>query len=236
MTISELTQLLLQMQDEKYRQFHSSLLPGVNNILGVRVPQLRQTAKKMLQKNSWQSYLKKALPLKDTYYEETVIQGLLIAQAPVELPLRLKYIGQYLPKISNWAECDIFCATLKEARKYPEAYSRLISECSVSDKPYLQRFAAVMLLNYFTDDAVIDASISTLLHIKSENYYVRMGVAWAISVLYVKQPQKTLSILQANLLTPDVHNKAIQKICESLRVSAADKKRLRNLKRSGTPE
>lgn len=236
MTISELTQLLLQMQDEKYRQFHSSLLPGVNNILGVRVPQLRQTAKKMLRENSWQSYLKKALPLKDTYYEETVIQGLLIAQAPVKLPLRLKYIGQYLPKISNWAECDIFCAALKEARKYPEAYSRLISGCSVSDKPYLQRFAAVMLLNYFTDDAVIDASISTLLHIKSENYYVRMGVAWAISVLYVKQPQKTLSILQANLLTPDVHNKAIQKICESLRVSAADKKQLRNLKRSGTPE
>ena len=40
----ELRQKLLAMQDIKYQQFHGSLLPGIENIIGVRVPLLRKTA------------------------------------------------------------------------------------------------------------------------------------------------------------------------------------------------
>ena len=37
----------LELADEKYKKFHSSLCPGVNNIIGIRVPILRKFAKEI---------------------------------------------------------------------------------------------------------------------------------------------------------------------------------------------
>jgi len=53
-----------------------------------------------------------------------------------------------------------------------------------------------------------------------------MGIAWALSVCYIKFPQETEALLKKQELTPFVQNKAIQKIRESLRVSAEEKQLL----------
>ena len=37
---------LFLYQDLKYRDFHSKLCPNVDNIIGVRIPELRKMAKK----------------------------------------------------------------------------------------------------------------------------------------------------------------------------------------------
>ena len=55
MTISnEIKQELIQMSDSKYKSFHSNLCPGINNILGIRVPILREYAKKIIKKYSFE--------------------------------------------------------------------------------------------------------------------------------------------------------------------------------------
>ena len=207
----ELHQKLLAMQDIKYQQFHGSLLPGIENIIGVRVPLLRKTATVIATK-SWEEYLDEALPLTDIYYEETVMHGLVIAMA-------------------NWAVCDIFCATLKEAKKYPDRYWQLILDACQSEAAYTQRFAAVMLLTYFTDDSHVQDALNLLTKLSSQDYYVRMAVAWAVSIFYIQQPQATLPLLQSDTLDTFTHNKAIQKICESRRISTETKQQLRLLKR-----
>lgn len=226
----ELRRQLLGLQDIKYQKFHGSLLPGVENIIGVRVPLLRKTAADLIS-CSWQEYLEAALPMTDMYYEETVMQGLLIATAKMSLQQRLDYICRFLPKISNWAVCDIFCASLKEAKKYPDAYWQLVLSACQNKAAYYQRFTAVMLLTYFTDDAHAEKALTLLTHLPSQDYYVRMAAAWAVSIFYIRQPDKTLPLLQNNCLDAFTHNKAIQKICESCRVSPADKAFLRKLKR-----
>lgn len=226
----ELRQKLLAMQDIKYQQFHGSLLPGVENIIGVRVPLLRKTAAVIAAKN-WQEYLDEALSLTDIYYEETVMQGLVIALAKIPLSQKLAYITRFLPKINNWAVCDIFCATLKEAKKYPDIYWQLVLDACQSEAAYTQRFAAVMLLTYFTDDSHVQDAVNLLTKLPSQDYYVRMAVAWAVSIFYIQQPQATLPLLQSNTLDTFTHNKAIQKICESRRVSMETKQQLRLLKR-----
>lgn len=226
----ELRQKLLAMQDIKYQQFHGSLLPGIENIIGVRVPLLRKTAA-VIAAESWQEYLDEALRLTDIYYEETVMHGLVIALAKMPLSLRLEYITCFLPKINNWAVCDIFCATLKEAKKHPDRYWQLILDACQSEAAYTQRFAAVMLLTYFTDDSHVQDALNLLTKLSSQDYYVRMAVAWAVSIFYIQQPKATLPLLQSNTLDTFTHNKAIQKICESRRVSAETKQQLRLLKR-----
>ncbi len=230
MNPDELRQKLLAMQDIKYQQFHGSLLPGVENIIGVRVPLLRKTAAVIAAKN-WQEYLDEALSLTDIYYEETVMQGLVIALAKIPLSQKLAYITRFLPKINNWAVCDIFCATLKEAKKYPDIYWQLVLDACQSEAAYTQRFAAVMLLTYFTDDSHVQDAVNLLTKLPSQDYYVRMAVAWAVSIFYIQQPQATLPLLQSNTLDTFTHNKAIQKICESRRVSMETKQQLRLLKR-----
>ena len=63
-------------------------------------------------------------------------------------------------------------------------------------------------------------------HVRHEGYYVKMGVAWALSVCFVRFPDLTLRYLkEANSLDDFTYNMASRKITESYRVDA-DRKRL----------
>lgn len=46
-----------------------------------------------------------------------------------------------------------------------------------------------------------------------------MAVAWAVSICYIHFPEKTQKLLKENSLDDWTHNKTIQKIRESLRIS-----------------
>ena len=221
---------ILAMQDLKYQKFHSSLLPGVENVIGVRMPLLRKLAKQVL-KGDWQNYLQSALQETSNYYEEDIIQALIIGTSKISCQEQHAYIKAFVPKINNWAVCDLFCSTLKEAQRYKQEYWEMLMPYFNSCNAYDLRFASVMLLNYFTDDEYAEEALKLLEAIKHEDYYVKMGVAWAISIFYIKQPQLTLPMLQQNNLDTFTHNKAIQKIRESFRVSKEDKEMLNKFKR-----
>ena len=58
MTTTESVRKELKMlEDPTYREFHSSLIPGANNILGVRIPQLRIMAKGLAKKEDWRTFV-----------------------------------------------------------------------------------------------------------------------------------------------------------------------------------
>ena len=221
---------LKALQDLKYQKFHSSLLPGVQNIIGVRMPLLRKLAKEVL-RGDWRSYLDSSVAEPNTYYEEDIIQALLIGTSKLSWQERHAYIKEFVPKINNWAVCDLFCSTLKEAQYYQEEYWQLIVPYFNSSNSYDLRFASVMLLNHFTGDEFVEEALNLLEAIKHEDYYVKMGIAWAISIFYIKQPQLTLKLIKQNNLDDFTHNKAIQKIRESFRVSNEDKEMLNRFKR-----
>lgn len=229
MDILTLRQQLLSLQDLKYQQFTGSLIPGTDNIIGVRTPALRSLAKNII-KDDPLSYLQAAVPAVDKYHEETILQALVIAQAKLPLPERLEYIRAFLPKVHNWAVCDIFCASLKEAKKQPAVYWSLLQEYLHDSNPFAVRFATVMLLSYYTTDDYTARSLQLLGSITDENYYVKMAVAWAVSIFYIQQPALTLPLLQERSLDKFTHNKAIQKICDSYRVTAEDKAALKLLR------
>jgi len=60
---------------------------------------------------------------------------------------------------------------------------------------------------------------------------VKMSVAWAISVCYVKFPTQTEELIAKNDLDDFTFNKAIDKIGDSFRVEKDKKRRLKELKR-----
>ena len=93
------------------------------------------------------------------------------------------------------------------------------------------RFFIVMLLDFYITDEYIKEVINILDNIKHEGYYVKMAIAWTISIAYIKYPEITMKYLINNTLDDFTYNKALQKIVESYRVSNQDKAIIRNMKR-----
>ena len=220
---------LLGLQDKKYQQFHSSLCPGTDNIIGVRTPILRNYAKKLSKQENIKEYI---FFNKTVYYEEVMLQGMLIGFIRnTDIKEVLSIIKNFVPKIDNWAVCDIFCSGLKIVNKNKEIVWNFIQKYLKSKKEFELRFAIVMMLDYFICEKYIDRVLTILDNIKHEAYYVKMAVAWTISVAFVKFKDKTMKYLKKNNLDDWTYNKALQKICESLRVSENTKKIIKEMKR-----
>lgn len=225
----KIRQELLSLQDKKYKDFHSSLCPGTNNIIGVRVPVLRNYAKKLSKQENFKNYISFD---KTVYYEEVMLQGMLIGFIKnTDIKEVLEVIKNFIPKIDNWAVCDIFCAGLKAVNKNKDTFWSFIQKYLKSKKEFELRFALVIILDYFIDDKHIKDALNIFDNIKHDGYYVKMAIAWAISVAFVKFPETTMMYLKNNNLDDWTYNKALQKICESLRVSKETKKIIKEMKR-----
>lgn len=224
---NEIRKKIFELADNKYKEFHSRLCPNTNNIVGVRVPILRNYAKEIA-KGDFRKYLRE---IQDEYYEEIMLQGMVIGLAKMECEERLNYITKFVPKIDNWAVCDVTCAGLKFTKKNLDAVWDFIQIYFNSNKEFELRFGIVMLLDFYITDEYIDKVIQILDGIKHEGYYVKMAIAWTISVAYVKFPNKIMNYLKDNNLDDFTYNKALQKIIESYRVTEEDKKSIRKMKR-----
>ena len=225
----KIRQELLSLQDKKYKEFHSSLCPGTDNIIGVRVPILRNYAKKLSKQENIKEYI---FFNKTKYYEEVMLQGMLIGLIKnTDIKEILEIIKGFVPKIDNWAVCDICCAGLKIVNKNKETVWTFIQKYLKSKKEFELRFAVVMILDYFTDEKYINEVLKIFDNIKHDGYYVKMAVAWAISAAFVKFPEITMKYLKKNNLDDWTYNKGLQKICESLRVTKETKKAIKAMKR-----
>lgn len=223
----EIREKLYQMQDLKYKKFHSSLCPNVDNIIGVQVPKLRELAKE-LSKGDFRKYLE----LDDiTFYEEKVIQGILIGISKLSIEENKIYLEKFIHKIDSWAVCDVVCSSLKIANKHQDEIWEFLEKYINSNEEYEIRFALVMYLDYYLNDNYIDKVIENIKKVKSDKYYVQMAIAWLLSIGYIKQKEKTLAYLINNDLDDFTYNKALQKIIESYRVSKEEKEIIRGMKR-----
>ncbi len=229
MTNDDLRLLLAQEAEMEYQAFSSKLLPNIaaDKIWGVRLPKLRNIAQ-TIAKNGWQNYLLQATT--DTF-EELMLQGLVIGAITAPLEEIMAQSRLFIAKIDNWSVCDSFCASLKSAQQFPDQWWQFIQPYFASSEEYQVRFAVVMLLDYFIDDSHIEQVLHLLESIDNHQYYVQMAVAWAISICYIKLPTQTMPFLQENRLDKFTHNKALQKIIDSLRVDAESKTLIRSLKR-----
>lgn len=221
---------LISLADEKYKNFHSNLCPGTENILGVRVPVLRNYAKQLSSKYSMDYLLKE---IDEEYYEEIMLKGMLIGlNKKIECKELEKYIKEFVPKIDNWAICDVFCAGLKITKKYKKEMFELINEYLASKREFELRFAIVMILDYYIEKEYIEKDFNIFNQIKSDKYYVKMAVAWAISICLIKFYNETIEYLENNTFLDNwTYNKAIQKSIESYRITNEQKHELRKMKK-----
>ena len=109
---------LFSMSEEKYRDFSKDLIPGCDNMLGVRVPLIRKYARELLRENEdWQGLLEED----DLYFEETMLRGFITGIATAkedDVKIARKKLNEFLPYIKNWSINDAFCKEVRIIDKY----------------------------------------------------------------------------------------------------------------------
>lgn len=226
-TFYKIKQELQNKAEEKFKNFSSALLPNVNNVLGIRIPELRLIAKRLVQENSWQEYLQET----PEFMEETLIQGFVIGLAKIDNKTRFELIKSFIPKITNWGICDTFCSSLKFTKKNKTETWKFLQKYVKSKKEFEIRFTLVMLLGYFVEKEYLNEIFKILNDFSHEKYYAKMGAAWLISICFIKYPHETEEFLKTTKIDNETFNKAIQKISDSYRVEKSKKQYLKTLKR-----
>ncbi len=164
-------------------------------------------------------------------FEEIMFQGMLIGYAPLGLEERFSYLDRFIPKIDNWSVCDSVCTTMKFAKEYPEETWDFLQKYVHGGKEYGIRFAVVMYIYYFIREDYFREVLKELNGIGHPAYYVKMAVAWAVSMCYVFNTEETEAFLETCGLDDFTYNKSIQKIIESRQVDRQEKEKLRGRKR-----
>ncbi len=217
---------LFALQDLKYRDFSSKLMPTVDRatVIGVRTPALRKFAKSFGKTPDADEFLH-ILPHK--YYEENNLHGFLI-EGMKDYGQVIAALDAFLPYVDNWATCDLMRP--KVFQKHLPELREQIKIWIASDHTYTIRFGIEMLMTFFLDDQFHPEYLDWVTAVQSQEYYVKMMVAWFFATALAKQYNATLPYIQKQCLEPWTHNKAIQKAIESYRITDEQKACLRHLK------
>ena len=220
-------ELLFSLKDDKYKDFHKSLvLNSKYEMIGVRVPIMRTIAKE-ISRTDIIEFLKY---VNSKYYEEVLIEGLVISCIKDE-ELFYKYFKEYIKKIDNWAICDSFCNSIKIVRKYEKKYFNKVIKLSLNKSEFISRVGLVTILNHFIKKDNLNKIFDCLNKINSDKFYINMAEAWLVCELYISYPVETLEFIKSNNLNKFTQNKAISKINDSYRIDKKDKDLLKKYKK-----
>ena len=217
---------LVALGDAEYKAFHSKLIPNIEEerIIGVRTPLLRKYAKDLFAKNEGEAFIKE---LPHSFYEENNLHAFLLEQI-LDYDILIKRIDDFLPYVDNWATCDMMspkCFSKHLDRLYEDAYRWI-----ASNHTYAVRFGICVLMKYYLGENLKSECLDKVSQIKSDEYYIKMAVAWYFATALTKNYDIALRYIQGHALDVWTHNKAIQKACESYQISKENKDFLRRLK------
>ena len=243
---------LEKMSEENYKKFSSSLIPGVKNMLGIRLPLLREYAKK-LAKGDWQD----ALSEEDYYFEEIMLKGMVIGYASTDVLKMKSYIESFIPLVDNWSVCDSVFMGMKIFEKNREWAWNFIQPYLNSHKEFEIRVGVIIMMQHILKcdengkkmarlrrievkdlsntaekkGLYLDRILEVLDKIDTSKYYASMAVSWLLTEAFCLFPYHTFEYLKKCKLDDATYNKGLQKIVESKIPGDEVKREIRSRKR-----
>jgi len=232
----DITKELFNLQDEQYRNMQIKIIPNIDaeRIIGVRTPLLRAFAKDLVKKSkssldisrTTTDFLEK---LPHEYFDENQLHAFIICEEK-DFEKCMNRIERFLPYIDNWATCDQLSPKIFRKQENRKALLPYIDKWIKSPHCYTIRFAIGLLLQHFLDEEFKEEYLDKAASVRSDEYYVKMMVAWYFATALAKQYDAALPFIEEKRLEKWTHNKAIQKAIESYRVTPEHKEYLRSLK------
>ena len=222
----EILDALFALRDEKYAAFQTGLIPTApaDRFIGVRTPDLRRLAKEFSARDDVGEFLS-VLPHR--YFDENQLHAFILSYMK-DYERCIAGVNAFLPFVDNWATCDQMSPKVFGKHK-PELLTET-EKWIASGETFTVRFAVGMLMEHFLDGDFDLSYPETVAAIRSEEYYVRMMIAWYFATALAKRYDDVLPFIEERKLDPWTHNKAIRKSIESYRISDEQKQYLRSLK------
>lgn len=250
--IKDIREQLVSMSESGYQKFSSGLIPGVKNMLGIRLPELRKLAREIA-KADW----KRAIAEEDIYFEERMLRGMILSYASKDIDGILPYITAFIPLVDNWSICDSVFMGMNVFQKDRERTWNYIQPYLQSDKEFEVRVALIIMMQHLLKcDAkgkkisrlrLVDASdmrnkneeaglyvdriLKSIDREYPQGYYASMAASWLIAEAFCTYPYHTMCLIEKNYLDDMTYNKALQKIIESRIPTDEVKDFLRRMKR-----
>ena len=223
--ITDIRSRFFELSEKEFGDFSSRTLPNIDRktIIGVRSPYIKKLARSV-SGNDADTFMS-ALP--HTYFEENCIHAALICRIK-DFDECMERTESFLPYIDNWAVCDTLSppAFKKNKTELLKKAEQWIS----SELTYTVRYGIGALMRWFLDDDFDVRYLSLVSSVCSEEYYINMMTAWYFATALAKQYDSAVKFIEDKKLDVWTHNKAIQKACESFRVTDEHKAYLRTLR------
>ena len=223
MKSSEVIKILKENVDIEYKKFSERIIDTNYPMIGVRTPILKK-----LSKNA----LKDILELNNEKYYEEVLLKLFVISNIKDKEEYDKYFNKYIYKIDCWSLCDSFVTASKIIKKNKEHYFNVVEELLKDDYLFAVRVGLVILLNYYVEEEYLSKIFDLVDSVNREEYYIKMAIAWLLSICYIKYPKETSKYLDKTKIDNFTYNKTISKICDSYRIDKETKIKLKKKRRN----
>ena len=226
MICDEIRKRLFELQDEKYRDFQVKLIPTADpcSVIGVRTPELRAFSKELVKRDDISEFLE---DLPHRYFDENQLHAFILSSMK-DHDRCMSGVNAFLPYVDNWATCDQMSP--KIFKKNRDDLLKNIKKWIRSKHEYTVRFAVGMLMEHFLDEDFDPKYPEMVSKVKSDEYYIKMMVAWYFATALAKQYPAVIPYIEDKRLEEWTHNKAIQKSVESYRITPEQKEYLKSLK------
>lgn len=212
-----------------YRAFSLKLIPGADNILGVRMPALRKLAAAIAKEDAGEFLAQNPLDC----HELKLLHGLVLGRARLPQEERFAALTAFLPHIDNWAVCDSSIAACAWLARDREAVWERFSPLLSSQNEYEVRVFLVILLFHFMEGGWLPRLLRAAGQAKHQGYYAKMAAAWLLSDCFLLDPDQALAALRDPGLDETTRRMAIRKVLDSRRVGEDDKDAARALRSGG---
>lgn len=221
---------LNSLQDTKYQEFQKKIIV-CDNLIGIKTSELKKIAKEIA-KGNYEKFIRHNNSL---IYEPIMIEGFIYGYLKITFQELTEYLSKYLEKVNNWAHVDLLVSSLKIFNKNQEVGFKYAKKLIHSKNNWIKRCGIIILLNYYLHDIYIDKTLEIVSKIKTDDYYVKMAIAWLMSISYIKYKEKTLIYL-VNIEDNFIYNKTLSKIIDSRRISNDEKNFIKSLKKNSKKE
>ena len=141
---------------------------------------------------------------------------------------KIQFIEDNFDKLQDWWHVDQLPQFMQKVEAF-EPYLQKAKEYIYSDMPFVRRWGYVMFMPRLVKCDKAPMYLFDLFK-NDDEYYVQMAEGWLISYLAIYHPEQTIKYMKECTLNYNIVGKAIQKICDSYRISDEWKSKFREVR------
>ncbi len=211
--------------DKSYREFNSRLIPGVENVLGVRVPIIRKIVKEM-NEDEKKLFLNN---LPHDWHEENIMHMIIISEEN-DYNKAKEMLSEFLPFVDNWQVCDVGIPKAFKKLEDGEDLLLFVKKLISNEGTYFKRYGIFILMKIYLERFYRKEILEMVAEINSNEYYVNMMRAWFFQEAMVKRYDDAIKYLENKKLDKFTHLKTISKCVDSRKIDEKTKLYMKTLR------